>query len=251
MTNEELELLIDFHKNAERQGPGSSEATLKALSFIPFANNTPLKIADIGCGTGAQTLTLAQNLNADIIAVDLFSDFLDRLKNLSKKHGLDHKINTLEADMKKLPFREEEFDVIWAEGSIYLMGFEKGIKEWKKFIKSSGFIAVSEITWTTGSRPSEIEDHWNNEYPEIDTASAKIKLLEENGYSPVGYFPLPVSCWLENYYKPMESRFDFFLEKHSHSGSARELVEQERTEIQMYKKYSDYISYGFYIAKKV
>jgi len=251
MTNEELELLIDFHKNAERQGPGSSEATLKALSFIPFANNTPLKIADIGCGTGAQTLTLAQNLNADIIAVDLFSDFLDRLKNLSKKHGLDHKINTLEADMKKLPFREEEFDVIWAEGSIYLMGFEEGIRQWNKFLKPGGYLVVSELTWLTDNRTEEIEKHWDNEYAEIDTASSKINLLEVNGYAPVGYFALPESCWLDNYYNPMESRFEEFLKKHDHSESAIDLVEQEKAEIQMYKKYSDYISYGFYIAKKM
>ena len=30
----ELELMIDFHKDAERQGPGSYSETLKALSFI-------------------------------------------------------------------------------------------------------------------------------------------------------------------------------------------------------------------------
>ena len=251
MTEKELELLIEFHKDAERQGPGSTDATLKALSFISFENNKALKIADIGCGTGSQTLILAQNLNADIIAVDLFPDFLEKLENLSKEKGLSHKINTLEGNMEELPFREEEFDLIWAEGSIYLMGFEKGIKEWNKFIKPNGFIAVSEITWTTGSRPSEIEDHWVNEYPEVDTASSKIKLLEENGYSPVGYFPLPESCWLDNYYDPMESRFDTFLEKHSHSELAKSLVEHERAEIQMYSKYRNYFSYGFYIAKKL
>ena len=49
----------------------------------------------------------------------------------------------------------------------------------------------------------------------------------------------------------MELRFDSFLEKHSHSESARRLVDQEKAEIELYKKYKNYISYGFYIAKKV
>jgi ubiquinone/menaquinone biosynthesis C-methylase UbiE len=251
MTEEELELLIDFHKGAERQGPGSSNETMKALSFIPLMNDNTLQIADIGCGTGAQTLTLAQNLNGNLIAVDLFPDFLEKLESHSKELGVDHKIKTLKADMKKLPFQEGEFDVIWAEGSIYLMGFENGIKQWKNFLKPGGYLAVSEITWITDIRPKEIEKHWSNEYPEIDTASSKIKLLEENGYSPVGYFALPESCWLDNYYDPMKSRFDSFLERHSHSESARGLVELEKAEIEMYKKYKNYISYGFYIAKKV
>lgn len=251
MTNEELELLIDFHKDAERQGPGSANATLKALGLIPLDHDKPLKVADIGCGTGAQTLTLARNLNGAITAVDLFPEFLEKLKRRSKEQETGHRIRTLEADMQKLPFRGEEFDVIWAEGSIYSMGFEEGIRQWRKFLKPGGYIAVSELTWLTDNRPQEIEKYWQNEYVEIDTASSKVKLLEVNGYTPIGYFTLPESCWLDNYYDSMESRFDTFLEKHSHSQSARGLVELEKAEIEMYKKYKNYISYGFYIAKKV
>ncbi|ODS49997.1 MAG: type 11 methyltransferase [Halanaerobium sp. 4-GBenrich] len=49
----EIELLIDFHKNAKRQGPGSSADTLKALNLIGISKNKNLKIVDIGCGSGA------------------------------------------------------------------------------------------------------------------------------------------------------------------------------------------------------
>lgn len=247
----ELELLIDFHKDAGRQGPGSASETLKALSFIQKKDTALLKIADIGCGTGAQTMVLAENTSADIIAVDLFPAFLEKLEARSKKLGLDDRIKTLEADMKNLPFQEEEFDVIWSEGAIYSMGFKKGIQNWKQYLKKGGYLAVSEITWTTDSRPQELEDHWNNEYPEIDTASNKIKQLEKNGYSPVGYFSLPENCWLNNYYDPMEKHFSAFLEYQNHSEMAKNLVASEKEEIKMYKKYKAYISYGFYIARKV
>lgn len=246
----ELELLIDFHKDAERQGPGSDADTLKALSFIEIQKNKTYKILDIGCGSGSQTFSLANAVDAQIIAVDLYSEFLDKLNETSKKQGLQNKITTLQKSMEDLLFDKEEFDIIWSEGAIYNIGFENGIKKWKEFLKSGGYIAVSEITWLTNERPAEIAEYWNNEYSEIDTASNKIKILEKNGFSPVGYFVLPESSWVDNYYQPIENRINTFLEKHNHSEIAKILIEKEREEIRKYKKYKNYISYGFYVGQK-
>ncbi|MCB1157293.1 MAG: class I SAM-dependent methyltransferase [Leptospiraceae bacterium] len=247
----EMELLIDFHLDAERQGPGSDEDTLKALSFIDIPVDSSLKIADIGCGSGAQTMRLAKSLNGKIIAVDLFSDFLVKLNERAKTLNLEDRISTIEKSMNELPFNEEEYDLLWSEGAIYNIGFESGIKSWNKYLKAGAYIAVSEITWKTMYRPKEIEEHWNNEYPEIGTASEKIKILEENGFSPMGFFFLPEKSWIDNYYSPMEKRFDTFLKKHGNSDIAEAIVEGEKHEIYLYKKYKDYFSYGFYIARKL
>ncbi|WP_461642681.1 class I SAM-dependent methyltransferase [Labilibaculum euxinus] len=246
----ELELIIDLHKNSERQGPGSENDTLKALWLMDLPSDQKLKIADIGCGSGGQTITLAQNLNGEITAVDLFPEFLDELNEKSQKYGLSSKIKTLEKSMDELSFNNEEFDIIWSEGAIYNIGFENGLKKWKDYLKVGGYIAVSEITWITNSRPKEVEEYWTNEYPEIDTASNKIKLLESNGYSLIGYFYLRPNCWIENYWEPMESRFETFLERNHHSELAYKVVNDNKTEINLYSKYKDYFSYGFYIARK-
>jgi len=247
----EIELMVDFHKDADRQGPGSYYETIKALELIGIGKDVDLKIADIGCGSGGQTITLAQNIEGQISAVDLFPDFLGKLNTKAKELGLQDKITTLEKSMEELPFESEELDIIWSEGAIYNIGFETGIKKWKNYLKVGGYLAVSEITWITNSRPKEIEEYWNKEYPEIDTASNKIRILEENGYSPVGHFILSQNSWLDNYYKPMEKRFSDFLEKHNNSEMARNIVEEQKEEIRKYKKYKDYYSYGFYIAKKI
>ncbi len=121
----------------------------------------------------------------------------------------------------------------------------------EKLFKTGGYLAVSEISWTTNSRPNEVEEHWNNEYPQIDTVSNKIRILEENGYSPVAHFILPQYCWTDNYYKPIENRFSTFLEKYKNSELAKKIVDLEKEEIKIYEKYKDYYSYGFYIAKKI
>lgn len=247
----ELELIIDLFKDTDRQGPGSTENTARALGFVEADLSAPMQIADIGCGSGAQTLALAQHTGGHITAVDLFPEFLDRLNARATNTGLRHRITTLQASMENLPFQQEQFDIIWSEGAIYNMGFSEGIKAWKRFLKPGGYLAVSEITWTTHTRPAEIEQHWQREYPQTDTASAKIKLLEENGYMPVGYFTLPVNSWLQQYYLPLQALFPAFLARHGHSSQAVAVVEAQRSETELYQRHKSYYSYGFYVARKL
>ncbi len=246
-----LPLLIDLHKGADRQGPGGDKETEQALDLTLIDHDAPLKIADIGCGTGASTLTLARRLNARIIAVDFLQDFLDVLQSRADADRLSGKITPLCASMDNLPFENEVFDVIWAEGAIYNIGFKNGVVDWRRYLKPGGLLVVSEITWITKARPSEIQQYWENEYPEIDVASSKVKILEENGYTPTGYFVLPEHCWLDNYYRPMQNRFDDFLDRNGNSDEARAIVETEKREIELYEKYKAHYSYGVYIARKL
>jgi len=244
-------LLVDLHKGANRQGPGDDAATEKALDLAMIDRAVPLKIADIGCGTGASTLLLARLLKAQITAVDFLQDFLEVLEGRAEDMGLSEKITTLFCSMDNLPFGDEEYDVIWSEGAIYNIGFERGVKDWSRYLKAGGLLVVSEITWTTASRPSELQRHWEDEYPEIDTASSKIGVLEKNGYSPIGYFVLPERCWLENYYRPLQNSFTEFLARNANNESAHAIVEAEKKEIFLYKKYKKHYSYGVYVARKL
>ena len=245
-----FDLLIDLYQDADRQGPGSVEQTINAIDLSGLKDSTEkLEIADIGCGTGASTLVLASYLNANITAVDLFPEFLSILEEKAFKKDLAHKINTLNCSMDNLPFERDSLDAVWSEGAIYIMGFEKGIKYIKNFLKPGGILAASEITWLTENRPAEITKYWENEYPDIATKDEKIKVLEKNGFIMKGYFPLPEDCWLDNYYVPLEKRFDAFLSRHN-SEEARSLIETEKNEIEIYRKYGQYYSYGFYIAQK-
>jgi SAM-dependent methyltransferase len=248
---DDFQLLIDLHKGGMRQGPGGDAQTELALELAGIDRKAPLKVVDIGCGTGASTRILAKHLNAQITAVDFLQEFLDILISHAEQAGVADRISTLACSMDELPFADEELDVIWAEGAIYNIGFEKGVSDWRRFLKTGGLLVASEITWITDSRPSEIQKHWDAEYPEIDTASAKIKILEKHGYSPIGYFVLPEDCWVEEYYAPMQSRFEEFLLRHKNSEEAIAIVHAEQKEIELYRRFKAHYSYGVYIAKKI
>jgi ubiquinone/menaquinone biosynthesis C-methylase UbiE len=246
-----LQLLTSLHKNAARQGPGGEAETQMAITLSGLRETNDLRIADIGCGTGASTLVLAQELDARITAIDFLPEFLAKLEIAAGKSGVADRIETVAISMDALPFKDGELDAIWSEGAIYNIGFEEGVKEWRRFLKPGGILAVSEITWLTDERPGELDAHWNREYPQIDTAAAKMAILQARGFTPLGYFVLPVHCWLDNYYRPLQQRLAAFLEEHDNSEAAQEIVAAEEVEISLYERYREYFSYGFYIARKM
>lgn len=248
---DEIQLLVDLHEGGPRQGPGGDDETRLAIRLSSLQDRSGLEIADIGCGTGAATRVLAQELDTRITAVDFIPAFLARLDIMAERAGLGDRITTLAASMEALPLGEGTLDAIWSEGAIYNMGFAAGIAAWRRYLKPGGILAVSELTWFTDQRPAELQRHWDSEYPGVDTASAKLAVLEGLGFSPVGYFPLPDHCWLDNYYRPLQQRLPAFLDRHAGSEAAQAIVAAERQEIALYERYGSFVGYGYYIARKV
>lgn len=245
----DVSLICEYFSTVERQGPGSPEITAKALSFIESLSEES-RIVDIGCGTGGQTMVLAQHTSGNITGIDLFPTFIEQFNANAKKLHLHKRVKGFVGSMDKLPFQPEEFDLIWSEGAIYNISFERGLKEWYKFIKRGGYIAVSEATWFTNERPAEIEDFWLDAYPGIDTVSNKLAQMQEAGYIPVASFILPEYCWIEQFYAPLAQAYKLFLDKHAGNQAAENFIAYQLHEEQLYNKYKEYYGYTFFIGKK-
>ena len=246
----DLNMIYEYYSNTERQGPGSPEITLKALSFIDGLTEKS-KIADIGCGTGGQTMVLAQNTPCEIIGVDLWTGFINQFNQNFQNQNLHDRVKGVVGNMEILPFQAEELDLIWSEGAIYNIGFERGLNEWRKFLKQGGYIAVSENTWFTEERPAEIQEFWQEAYPEIDTIPNKVAQMQKAGYLPIATFVVPETCWTDYYYAQQPQMEESFLKKYSGNKSAEELIRSERYEVELYRKYKAYYGYVFYIGKRI
>lgn len=160
----DFNLICEFFSNMERQGPGSPDVTLQALNFINNLTEKSL-IADLGCGTGGQTMTLAKHVEGKIIGLDLFPDFIDIFNRNARQINLQDRVKGIVGSMDNLPFQNEELDLIWSEGAIYNIGFERGLNEWRKYLKTGGYLAVSESSWFTDERPEEINNFWMKHIP--------------------------------------------------------------------------------------
>lgn len=246
----DIELICEYFSSMDRQGPGSPEATIKALGFIENIHEKS-NIVDLGCGTGSQTIVLAQNTPGNITAIDLFPGFIDKLNNNVQKLNLQSRVKGVVGSMDKLDFQLNELDLIWSEGAIYNIGFQKGMKYWYKFLKKGGYVAVTEASWFTEERPKEIFDFWNEAYPEIDTIPNKIAQMQKAGYVVIASFILPETCWIDNFFIPEITAQKIFLDKYKGNKSAEEFIKYEKHGYELYNKYKKYYGYVFYIGKKL
>ena len=164
--------------------------------------------------------------------------------------GLSDKVTGLVGSMGDPLFEPRSLDLIWAEGSIYNVGFEAGLRKWHEFLKPGGFVAVTETTLLLNEKPDD-GGYIDTYFPEIDSIAGKVETMQCAGYQPTAHFILPPECWTENYYAPLAARVDTFSRQYGHYPAARELVESMKKEQPHYRQYGQYYGYVFYIGRKI
>jgi ubiquinone/menaquinone biosynthesis C-methylase UbiE len=246
-------IFYEVHSNLPREGPGENQSTEKAYKML---KNLPAKprILDIGCGPGMQTITLAKLSSGQITAVDNHQAFLDELNSNAKQEGVNSRIKITKGDMFNLQFEKESFDIVWCEGAIFIIGFEKGLREWRPLLTKNGYLVTSELSWIRKDPPEEISAYMKEIYSVLENSTANsvqenIETAKKAGYKVIDSFILPKSAWLD-YYKPIEAKLPALKAKHKGEPEALAYLAGEEREIAMYRKYSDYYGYAFYVLQK-
>lgn len=245
-----LDLVIETHMGLEREGPGSPEMTVKALSFLDNIDKIT-QTADLGCGSGGQTMVIAQQVAGNIIGLDLFPAFINIFNDNAKKQNLENRVTGIVGSMENLPFKKEEFDLIWSEGAIDNIGFENGLTHWNGFLKKDGYVAVSCPSWFTKERPAEIERFWSDAGCGLDTIEHNVGVLQTAGYQFIASFVLPENCWTDHYFVPREVALKELSKKYTGNQTVEAFIADNQHEVDLFSKYNQYYGYAFYIGKKI
>jgi ubiquinone/menaquinone biosynthesis C-methylase UbiE len=242
------DIFFEIHQGLPREGPGRNDYTRKAFEVLPQMEKP--RILDIGCGPGGPTMELARISGGDVTGMDTHQPYLDVFKEKIKKAGFSGRVKAVNMSMLAMDFPEESFDIIWSEGSIYIMGFERGLKEWRRLIKPRGFLVVHEMTWLKPDPPKEIFDYWMKMYPGITTIPANLEIIPRCGYDVLDHFPLSEDAWWEEYYHPLEDRIKQLRQKYKDEKEVLAVLYTEQEEIELYKKYSAWYGSVFYVMQK-
>lgn len=186
----------------DRHGPGSEQDTLWALKQI---TPSPSHILDIGCGPGASALLLAQHTQADIVGLDNFPQSLVRLAERADQQGVSKRITPCNASMDAIPYPPASFDLLWSEGSAYIIGFEQALKQWRPLLTSGGYLVVSDAVWLDAPASDEIGAFWQSEYPDMQNIETRLAQCAEQGFKVVATRTLGKAAW-EAYVQPLRQR---------------------------------------------
>ncbi len=246
---EGMEYLYELCERLPRCGPGDNESTRRAFNVMLNLSKHP-SILDIGCGTGMQTIELANISNGKIIALDNYQGFLDILMMKASKEGLGENIIPKNMSMLEMDFDPSSFDIIWSEGALYSMGFQNGLKRCRQLLKDGGYLAVTELVYIAPNPPNPVVQYWESEYPDIKDVKSNVEPIQNEGFHLLSNFTLPESSWLDNYYLPTEKELPHLIKKYQNNQVALGVFEFFQNEVASYKKYSKYYGYEFFVMQK-
>ena len=202
--------------------------TRKAFKLLPKCEN--LHILDVGCGTGVPTIELAKISDGHVIGTDIDGTSLDLLQRKIKEMGLNNRVSVIKDSILTMDFPEESFDIIWSEGSIFVIGFENGIKKWRRFLKPNGFLVI---------------------HDENKDKTKKLGLITKYGYTLIVQFEISDNLWWLEYYTPLEQLIQEFRHKYPNDSELSNELNKDQIEIDKGKSNSTVISSFFVIMQKM
>lgn len=142
------------------------------VHYIPYKNDQPLNILDLGCGTGNVTAEILKAYpNSKVCLVDFSEDFL----NHAKERFANYDVSTVHSDFKNPDIYEKgKFDLVVSSIAIHHIDDEDKLSVYKlihQSLKENGWILIGELI--------------KSESPEMEMKFAEdyIRKIKETGES--------------------------------------------------------------------
>jgi SAM-dependent methyltransferase len=243
-----MDIHRELYQDLDRASTERLAFTRKAFDSLPRLDRP--RILDAGCGRGDVTIELARLGGGEVFGIDIDREVLRTFEERIERDGLGENVHAVNGSIFEMSFPPESFDVIWAEGSLHIVGIEKGLRTLRGFIRPGGFLVAHEMAWIRPDPPAEALDRWKGRFPGILSIDEIIDGIALYDYRLIAHFALPEDFWLRDYYEPLEKRIALLREKYSDNAEALAILDGEQLEVDLYGKYSKWVGSAFLVMQR-
>lgn len=241
-------IVNDLSYEVESLSPYSVSCTQKALSFVDLPHKKN-KIANIGSGTGYQSITLLETLKTEIYSIDHRPLYTKLLQKELVTQSLNKCIHAEYSPIDCLPFETNGLDLVWAESTAKDAFFEDSLNNWYKYIAPNGYIGICAYCWESENKPKDVVNFFTKQKIDNNSILKRLQQMNDKGFVPVAHFTMPEECWW-NYFCPLDINRDFILKKYLYSKEVVDIMDTIDEEITLFEKYGNTYKYVFFIGKK-
>jgi len=108
------------------------------------------KVLEVGCGIGVLSSYLSEKYEWEVTGIDLDPKQIERAKN---DYGENKYLKFLEADATKLPFEDNEYDLVLSSDVLHhiVSDWEKALSEISRVLRPDGFYVLNDLTFPSFS----------------------------------------------------------------------------------------------------
>lgn len=245
-----LDSIHELFVGIPRQGPGSDATTRRAVGLLPRLGGNSL-VLDLGCGSGHQTLVLAQCVPARIEAIELSEVAISLLAARVQELNLGDRIRCRSMSISDLDYEPASVDLIWSEGAFYTVGVETALEICFPILKPGGVLAFSELVWFVDHVPDEPRRFFEQEYPDIGDEARVLDRAARAGFRSIAQFRLPAVDWWTDFYGPVRARLKELADANTIlEEPAASFAAGMETEMRLHEEHSDSYGYTFFLFEK-
>lgn len=213
----------EYFKIKDKCRKGLLKYLSKATSSLPEIKNP--RILDVGCGSGIPTLLMAEIFNGKITAIDPDTNSIDYLTTKIKELNLSERISTSNCSLFDNEVKNNQYDIVLAEGLLNVVGFQKGFLRITELLKRKGFIII---------------------HDEFKDQNEKMELIKNSGFRILDSFVLDEQIWWNDFFRCLEIEISFITNK-----ELLKLFKSDLNEIELFKKDPSPYNSVYFIIEKI
>ena len=116
-----------------------------------------VRVLDVAAGRGTSALHLAQKFGCEVVGMDLSAEMVRLASESATEAGLNSLVTFRQGDAERLPFQDEEFDVVLCECAFCTFPDKPtAAREFVRVLRPAGKVGLSDLT-RESDLPSELE----------------------------------------------------------------------------------------------